>query len=179
MINLLDADVRRDENFNRAILLLLERIAIALERTASSTEVRVAHLENYGDHSVEHDPDYLAAIAAEVEGRIQGGSTPKVGRDVEVQEIDSESCVSDVITIDLEQQPRGNLAIFLGTNPSDPYILAALEKRDPVYIAAVEIIYSNISCDLWGTDVAGKQIDMLLSMHRGTDGKPYEEKKSE
>lgn len=153
--------------YERATIVLLERGVSALERISTILGARQAHLEIFGeDHKPEHDPDFMAALAAEVEGRIQGGSTPNVARDVDVQEVTDESPDEFGDKINLLEQPRDSLAdLKERIVGEDPLVKAAEESGNPVAIAALEIVYTNLSPELWGSDMAAKHISRLMSMH--------------
>lgn len=157
----------RNEGYQRAILLLLERGVVALEKIVSHMEQGGVERVSFAEHTPEGDPDYLAAIAAEVEGRIQGASTPKVGREVEIDDTETEEVVEEGIWINLYNQPRKNLAALAALGSKDILIAEASHpEASKLFVAALEVVYSHLPQDQWGSETAKNHIAELIKLHK-------------
>lgn len=144
----------------------LERIAIALEGINDSIAILLGKPQPFAEHTPESDPDYLAAVAAEVEGRIQDGATPKVGRAVKMEEDAIDSEPEEGMWIDLFKQPRRPLIELALVAPKDILITEASESENKLFVAALEIVYSNLAPDQWGSDRAKQHIADLIKLHK-------------
>jgi hypothetical protein len=153
------------------------RVLEYLRRIADATEALVVLLTNgpdggveqvhIGDHTPDSDPDYLAAVAAEVEGRIQDGATPRVSRSVDIGDTEAFDAEAAGLRINLFEQPRDTIGSLKDRAPKDIYLSEVNEQTPPEIIAAIEIVYTNLPIDLWGTDHAKAQITQLVAMHEG------------
>ena len=113
----------------------------------------------------------IADIAEEAERLIQGDSTPRVGRKLEIDE-SPDTEVQDKAVIDLhdiERRPFGELKEEAPKDRLIEYVTALAqenEKASEIYKTALEIVYSNLPKSEWGGERAQKLIKDLLGMHR-------------
>lgn len=72
----------------------------------------------------------------------------------------------DQIGTNLMDVDRRNIKYLSEEAPKDRFIEQAMESPDEeIFIAAVEIAYSNLPVDQWGTETAEKLISQLVKKH--------------
>lgn len=137
-------------------------------------EIDLESVKGFVDEDV--NIDAITAIAREVEEAIQSSSTPEVRTSVNITERPADEQSPKRITLNLFAQPRTPIAELRQRAPKDRFIEQSRipteglddterHKRE-VFIAAVEVAYTGISQDLWGTTGAENHIKGLIAMHR-------------
>lgn len=120
------------------------------------------------------DTPNFAAIGEELEKRIQLSAVPDVREAVTLKEPDTVEEAS-VFSVNLLHQPRLPLQALKRQAPKDRFIEQAtgimavpdkVTKDQEIFIAAVEVAYTNLPSDLWGSERAFQEITQLIKLHR-------------
>lgn len=117
------------------------------------------------------------SIGQEVERAIESAATPRVGQVFHVME-KVEEVPEQKTLINVYEQLRMTLAELRAVAPKDRLIEQAwgmiqaggplLDPEKRLFIAALELTYSFLSKDFWGTPKAEEQIKKFISIHDGS-----------
>lgn len=123
-------------------------------------------------------PEDITAIAKELEATIRHKATPIVSKPVEITEVDEASQPRYVINLysvahrtfeSLEAQaPLDRLMVKAKGMIMSCKEEESLAEPDRLWITALQIVYTNLSKDFWGTPKAEADINILLSIHDGS-----------
>lgn len=132
-------------------------------------EIDVDEVMQYVELTAENKTDdRIAQAAAAVEKHIATASTPQVREDITLSEADTLE-TRQIPKINLFTQERKAFAELKTQAPKDRFIEEAVGypegKGRDVYIAAVEVVYSNLPKDLWGSEKARQEIATLVLLH--------------
>jgi hypothetical protein len=126
------------------------------------------------DRSQQKGGESFESIAARVEQQIRAASVPDVRQSVELGEPDSDDLTGEQ-TLNLFEQERIPFNILKRDAPKDRFIEQGtsyllhpdkMTDEQRVFIAALEIVYTNMPKDLWGTEKALLQINSLIAIHK-------------
>lgn len=142
-----------------------------------TTITGIARYVPQSDEEERATAERISAVANEAERFIAAASTPSVRKDFKIEEIVSTE-PRTTPGISLFKQERTPFSTLKGISPKDQYIEQAISftkgdgtvtQAGKIFIAALELAYTNLPKDLWGTAMAKQEIDKLIMMHDGSE----------
>ena len=108
-------------------------------------------------------------IGQEVEKMLLGHQDPDIRKPVQLQETTPIKPAS----LDLFETPAADTAWVKEKSPKDRFV-ALLDKDDtsPEVRQAILVLYKSLPVDLWGSDLAESQINLLITRHLNSKGAP-------
>lgn len=152
----------------------IDQILISSKVVVPEVEISLESVAQFIPKNEEEEN--ITRIAREVEEMIESAATPHVQETVEIREA-SETEGRPKISINLFQQYRETFDSLRRLAPKDRFIEqvqvllikatdGVITEKDKLFVAALEIVYTNLSKDLWGTEEALHKIQQLIAMHQ-------------
>lgn len=129
--------------------------------------------ETSGDESEEVD---AASLAREAEALLNAAATPQIKGRVEIGEGEKPT---RKFRIDLFKQEKKPIDQLIPRKSDDPVLVRAynlahqakeLTHGERVFVAAVELVYSNLPEEMWGTADSAAQIKLFSDSHEEDQG---------
>lgn len=145
-----------------------------LATEVDTLDIDVSGVDEYVDQTEEAArAARITELATQAGANIDRSATPQIRETVTLNE-NSPQAERPTTRISLFKQPRRSFADLKRESPKDRFIEEAVGYKEDSYeqrlfVAALEIVYSNLPKDIWGSDRAGEEITKMIKLHNGSE----------